>query len=365
MNEKMKKSLLLFLEIAGMTIFYGVLNSGGADKYILVMVIGLMILWFCRTKVYKFDYYFYLMIPVALYCGLGLILSFFGGTRTLWTLKTVSFWVLPPVFTYVLGLAYEKDRYHMVDVQFYGAMIYYCVTNWREILAVGSFESTFAFVFGLFSIYYAYRHRWGCMLMAVGLMYVADKRIATLAVVACLLLMVVMKLLKYSKKIIYVFWGFWSMAVATYLYSICSGFFAVLCERYHIDTNTRLDVYLLVAEQIPDKYMFGKGLGTANEMLAGLLDPETFQRWFNNPHNDFLKIYVELGAIGLFLILMSYFFVYYFVGKKVKQQSLSQLFVVTIYFMMLMTTDNVSIYILFLIPMYSICLALTAEQDNV
>lgn len=362
MSENVKKSLRLLLEIAGMTIFYGVLDSGGADKYILVMFVGLMILWLCRKKGYEFDDYFYLVIPVALYCGLGLMLSFFGGTKTLWTLKTVSFWILPPVFAYILGMAYVKDRYRMVDVQFYGAVIYYCYTNWREILAVGSFESTFAFVFGLFAIYYAYRHRWICTVVAAGLMYVADKRIATLAVVACLLLMAVMKLFKYSKKVLYAFWGMWSIAVGAYLYSICSGFFAVLCERYQIQTSTRVDVYTLVAEYLPERYLFGKGIGAANELLAKILDPYLFQRWFNNPHNDFLKIYVELGAVGLFLFLISYFFVYYFVGKKAEKRNLSQLFVVTIYFMMLMTTDNVSIYILFLIPMYSICLALLGEK---
>ena len=50
--------------------------------------------------------------------------------------------------------------------------------------------------------------------------------------------------------------------------------------------------------------------------------------------------------------------------KRIKKQALSQLFVIFVYFMLLMTTDNVSIYVLFLIPMYSICLALMGEKEK-
>ena len=51
-----------------------------------------------------------------------------------------------------------------------------------------------------------------------------------------------------------------------------------------------------------------------------------------------------------------------FIGKRIHQRALSLMFVIFVYFMMLMTTDNVSIYILFLVPMYSICLALIREK---
>ena len=153
-------------------------------------------------------------------------------------------------------------------------------------------------------------------------------------------------------------------AVGMYIYSICSGLFAVFCDRFHIDTNTRLGVYMQVVEKLPDNNLFGQGIGSCNEMLKNILPEWMFTRYYNNPHNDFLKFYVELGAIGLVLFLLSYFVVFYIAAKKLKQYAFSQLFVTIVYFMLLMTTDNVSIYISFLIPMYSVCFALMSERKE-
>lgn len=365
MEDNIRKYATFFLEFAAMFLLYAVMDSTGIEKYVILTIAGVFLILVNGKKQFEFCGYGYLLLPVILYCGMGLLLSVCGGTMTAWTVKTVSFWILPPVFVYILGMAYDCDRARMVDMQFYGAVGMYCVVNRTPLLYWYSYESVFAFVFGLFVLYYAYRHRWLCMLAAAYLMDFCDKRIALLAVGACLGLMLVLRLLKYCRKCVYLFWGLWSAAVGCYLYSIRSGLFAQLCERFQIDTSTRIDIYTQIAAVIPEKYYVGKGLGTANELLSTILTEDLFSQWYNNPHNDFLKIYVELGIVGLALFLLSYFAVFYLVGKRMEQRAFCQLFVILLYFMLLMTTDNVSIYIIFLVPMYSVCMALLGNSSAI
>ena len=202
------------------------------------------------------------------------------------------------------------------------------------------------------------------MSMAIFFMYFADNRIATIAVTGCMLLMLFMNFVQYGKKWIYALWGMLTFVGCGYIYSIRSGLLEWFCVKMGIDTSHRLDVYPVVAANLPEDYLFGKGLGTTNEMLPNILEPWLIE-WFENPHNDLLKIYVELGAIGLVLFLLSYLVVFKIAEKKITQRALSQLFVIFVYFVLLMTTDNVSIYILFLMPMHSICLALAGEKKEI
>lgn len=362
--EKNRKQIVVFcLEIIAMTLLYTILDLAGIYKYMVVIASGLALFLWKRNNICQLKEDGYLLIPAMIYCGIGLCLSVFGGNQTFWTIKTVAFWMIPPLFALLLGMAYDSNRSHMVDIQFYGALLSYLATKGGYILLVGEWESAFAFVFGLFGIYYVWRHRWIAAAAAMIGMHFANKRIAVFAVVLCLILMLFLKLVKYSEKWIAALWIMLMTTVGVYLYGIFSGAFAVLCERFQIDTMTRVDMYAQIAEKVPGFRWLGQGLGAVNEMLAGMLSAEVFNRWYENPHNDFLKIYLELGALGLFLFLASYLIIFYIAGKKgIERRALSQLFIIVTYFMMLMTTDNVSIYILFLVPMYSICLALMGEN---
>lgn len=364
MDTRVKKSFVLCLEIIAMALFYYILDLGGVEKYIVTAgVVFILFFFFCEDKKDMLQYT-YLLIPVAVYCCVGGLLSLCGGNRTLWTVKTLGFWTLPPAFSLMLSHTYGLGKKHLVDIQFYGCAAFYLLSNGRQIIRTGQWEATLAFAFGLFVLYYTYRKKWPQVAVAALLMYFANKRIAIFAVAACLSLMGIMKLLQYGKKWIYIFWSLWMIAVGVYIFSICSGLFAAFCDRFHVDTNTRLGVYMQVVEQIPNKNLLGQGLGSCNEMLRNILEEWKYTLYYNNPHNDFLKFYVELGAIGLVLFLLSYFVIFYIAGKKLKQYAFSQLFVTIVYFMLLMTTDNVSIYISFLIPMYSVCFALMSERKQ-
>lgn len=362
--EKSKKQIIVFcLEVIAMITLYTFLDIAGIYKYIAVIIVGSVLLLWKKNIINEIKADGYLLVPVIIYCGLGLCLSAFGGNQTIWTLKTAAFWIVSPIFALILGMTYDTERAHMVDIQFYGAVLSYLLTKGGYILLIGEWESPFAFVFGLFALYYVWRHKWLQAVLAIAVMHFANKRIAVLAVVLCLCMMLFLKIVKYSKKWIYTLWAMLMLTVSVYLYGIFSGMFAVFCEKFQIDTMTRLEMYAQIVEKVPGFRWFGQGLGAVNEMLAGMLSAEVFSRWYENPHNDFLKIYIELGGVGLFLFLASYLIIFYIAEKKgIEKRALSQLFVTLVYFMMLMTTDNVSIYILFLVPMYSICLALMGER---
>ena len=364
MEAQIRKIIITSIEIAGMMFLYWILDTQGMLKYFISTAIGIFILiiFYRDLDVLKEDWP--LAIPVMIHCGLGLILSLFGGTKSIWTIKCMVFWIFPILFAYLICLIYVNDRKRMINQTFFGSVFAYLICNRYYFITEGYCESTFAFVFGLFILYYCWDKQWIKAIIAALCMHLANKRIAVLAVVACVVLMILMKVLKYEKKWISRAWISLMAVVGVYVYSIYSGVFMNLCIKLGIDTSHRLEVYPVVVEQIPDKYFFGRGLGTTNELLVNYLNPWLYQ-WFENPHNDFLKIFVDLGAIGLVLFMVGYLLVIYMTSKRgVTNRAASQLFVIFVYFMLLMTTDNVSIYILFLVPMYSICLALMGEKEE-
>lgn len=366
MNKSRKQLFVFFLEIIVTTVLYMILDTAGFYKYIVVVLYGsVSFLWKKEEIISSLKENTYIFLPILIYCGLGLCFSVLGGNQTIWTIKTVVFLILPPMFSLSLYVMNAKDKKHMVDIQFWSAVLCYFITKAEYILSGWKVESAFAFVFGLFGIYYIWRQKWLRVLIALVVMHFANKRIAVLAVIACVCLMLFFSIVKYSSKWIYIIWGILMTAVGTYLYTIFSGILVVLCEKFGINTMTRIDIYMKIVDRIPQFQLRGRGLGSVNELLAELLSPDMFNHWYQNPHNDFLKIYLELGAIGWVFFMASYLIVFYIAEhKKTHKRALSQLFITIVYFMVLMATDNVSIYILFLVPMYSICLALANERTD-
>ena len=364
MEEKIRKLLIFVLEIFAMAMLYMLLSSAGIYKYIVVGTVCLLI---CVINYQKIDSALaegYLFIPVLLYCGMGGALSLCGGTMTLWTVKNFAFWIFPVIVSLSLRTIYEDDRRHMIDIQFCGCVMAYVLPIIEWLLFGGGLaESIYAFPLGVFFIYYMWRHEWLKVCVIAMLLYFSNKRIAILAVVLSVALMLFMRCVAYSKKWIKIIWGLLCGVACFYVYSISSGLFEQICYRFGINTTYRLDVYTQLSEHIPKNYFLGEGIGTANKMIYEFVDPGLI--WaFENPHNDLLKLFLELGSIGLVMFMISYFVVFKIAEKKITQRALSQLFVIFVYFVLLMTTDNVSIYILFLVPMHSICLALLGEKKE-
>ena len=74
---------------------------------------------------------------------------------------------------------------------------------------------------------------------------------------------------------------------------------------------------------------------------------------FANLHNDLLKFYIELGFIGFLIYLASFGAAFYFVDKYFSKLQTCFFFAIYVYTMVLFATDNVRIYMIYMIPIYS------------
>ena len=106
-------------------------------------------------------------------------------------------------------------------------------------------------------------------------------------------------------------------------------------------------------------HFWGNGIGIMENLLE-YLKIETYA----NLHNDLLKFYIELGFLGLLLYLVSYYFVLDQINKYFGDRQMRCVLGMLVYSMVLYATDNVSIYLMYLIPFYSVLFAVLSPEKN-
>ncbi len=173
----------------------------------------------------------------------------------------------------------------------------------------------------------------------------AFKRIGIIAIVIALALGWLLKLLsKLNEKLAFrttVFLGLLLVAaLICYVALIKMGAFELL-EKAGIDTSGRVEIYNEV-----DKYyefspsFLGNGIGflTYSLSTSGALE-------VSSVHNDFLQYFIDLGFWGyiLWLLSMTVFRICYF-GAKGKTDNAITVFVLTVYLIIVSTTDNTMNY---------------------
>lgn len=353
--------LKYLIELLIMTILFINCDLPGVKKYILVTAVAMLLLFLKRKERWDAKKIVSISLPVVTYLIIGTVCSLAKVNLYTNTLKIILFWMIPLLFAFSLYLFYKDDMQHIVDIQLFASCLAYVANYWRVIRWYFFIESTFAFSFGVFFIYYAYKRKWIMCGIAAFFMYMTDKRIAVLAVVATLLVMGLLKLFRNDKRIAYTIWGLAVAAVNGYLWLICSGTLEKMCKAIGIDTSGRIKIYGDVLKWFETPVMVsGQGLG----IVEILLDIWNIQS-FSNLHNDLLKFYIELGVIGLFIFLISYGIMFFIVERNYGNDKMCFLLSMTIYSIILYATDNVSIYILYLIPIYSIYFAILEEKRHV
>jgi O-antigen ligase len=157
-----------------------------------------------------------------------------------------------------------------------------------------------------------------------------------------------------------IIWGAIAAAVNFYVFFSYYGTLEYFCKGIGINTNGRLRMYSRVAEWFDNELLvFGQGLGVVEKLLENWNIPA-----FLNLHNDLLKFYVELGAVGLLVYLFSYGVVIWLTGKRIGKPQMSFLVAMFAYSMALFATDNVSIYIMYTMPFYTMCFAGLSLGEN-
>ena len=176
----------------------------------------------------------------------------------------------------------------------------------------------------------------------------AFKRIGIVAIVGALVLAWPLRFIAKFKKeiamrIIVVFTVLLAIALVVYIAMIKMDVFSTF-EEIGINTNGRAEIYNAVDkfyEFSPD--FFGNGIGFLTYQLNTYI-----KIGVNSVHNDFLQHFVDLGFWGyiLWLLSMTLLRVCYF-GAKGKTENAIIAFALTIYLVIVSSTDNTLNYPLF------------------
>lgn len=361
-NLKKNVAVKYILELIFMIGLYAVLdNVGGIKKYAFVLFFCVAFMVFGIRKRWHVEALFCVSLPVFTYVLLGSFSALLGTTSQITTAKVILYTLVPLLFSFSTYMYYGEKMQHIVDVHFCGSILAYAIFDAPYFAKIFQWESIYAFVFGLFVIYYAYRKKWLFSVVSVCFVYFAEKRIAILAVCFTLLLMGIVWLFEKNKKLVYAFWGIITCAVFGYIFLIHSGIMEAFCWGANINTNGRVEMYSRMAEEAKFSLgYFGRGLGIVEQLLE-YYNVSTYV----NLHNDLLKFYIELGFIGLLVYLLSYGVVYGCVNRYFGKSKMCFFFAISAYTMMLFATDNASIYMIYLIPMYTTMFAVLASDRQI
>lgn len=361
-NLKKNVAVKYILELVFLTILYAMLdNMGGIKKYALVLVLCALFLVLGIKKRWSVDALFCVALPVFAYVLLGSFSALLGTTSQTTTVKVILYVLVPLVFSFSMYVYYGKDMQHIADMHFFGSILAYAIFDAPYFAKIFQWESIYAFVFGVFVIYYAYQKKWLFCTIAALFVYFAEKRIAILAVCITLILMGILWLFEQNKKLVLAFWGLISCAVYGYIYLIHSGIMEAFCWGANINTNGRVEMYSRMATESSFSLgYFGRGIGIVEQLLE-YYNVSTYV----NLHNDLLKFYIELGFIGLLIYLLSYGIVFWWVNKHFGKSKMCYFFAISAYTLMLFATDNTSIYMIYLIPMYVTMFAVLASERQV
>ena len=354
------RSIKYFIELAIMLLLYVLFDQGGMIKYPVSLILCMIFLWIGRKKAWSLEIIICTAVPTVAYLLLGCFSAMLCAGSQMTTEKVLMYLLIPFVLAFSMYVFYGKEMKHIIFIQLAGCVLAYAVFDAPTFIKIFRWESVFAFSFGLFALYYFYKKQWGTFVVSLLFLFFAEKRIAILAIFAGVLILLLLRFFRSSKKLAALIWAGVVASVYGYLYLIYSGIMDAFCWGANINTNGRVEMYSRMAGEFEfSPLFFGKGLG----IVENLLNFWKVER-FANLHNDLLKFYIELGFLGLFIYLATYFVMFYMAEKFTSAAKMSCLVAISVYTMILFATDNVSIYSLYLFPLYSIMFAVLAEEED-
>lgn len=337
------------------------LHTEGMKKYVVVMVFAGGFFFLGRKKKLCTEAAVCVLLPAVICLLAGGVSTLLCANPQMSSVKQAVFWLVPLFLPLALAVFFGNDLKKVIDGQFLACLVTFYVYAGERIINYGVAEDILAFVFGAFVIYYIYEKRWLPAVIAVRFMYVADKKIVLLAVVASVFLLLCTWIFRKSKCFLLTLWGFVTVGCLYYIELIHSGALKHICYSMGIIGNGRMTMY----DRFQDFYRvsvtyLGRGFGSVSNILECWDIPT-----YGHLHNDLLKLYIELGFWGFLAYFVSYAVTFHLAEKHFGKKAMTGLFAMAVYSMILFMTDNVSIYILYLIPVYSISFAmLTMENKN-
>lgn len=207
-----------------------------------------------------------------------------------------------------------------------------------------------AFCLGAYLIYMLYKPKkdivyFILLLLSLFCFLAAFKRIAMIAIVIALALGYLLKFIaKYNQKTASGLVTFLTLVIIAlligYIAIIKMGAFEIL-EKAGINTNGRVEIY----DAVDEFYDFNPGfLGNGIGFLTYQLN--TFMTvGVASVHNDFLQHFIDLGFWGyiIWLVAMTLVRIWYF-GKRGNTDNAIVTFILTVYLIVISTTDNTMNY---------------------
>ena len=347
------KKLRIFVEMVAL---FAILQLSGFLKYLLLL--AYVLVYALLNRVVLKARYWVLSLPMVFCCLLGAILGALNGSD--WTYFCREFcFLLIPVFCACLFVnsVRGKGLHRYIAPMFYAISFLFLTANITHIFSLGESESTHAFVFGAFCVYFFYKKEMGKSVLSALLCLLAFKRIALLGLAAAFAFLLLMRLLNpkhrkgLSLKFQVSFFGLLvSAALLFYAWMVRSGAIYDIFSRYGVNSMGRSSTWSYFAQYYDFSLFFcGKGLGSVQTILDQYGSVN-----FTRLHNDVLTFYINLGFLGSFLYFYLHFLVFLPFSrlKAFSKKAVFTAMALMVYLFVCYLTDNISIYVVFMFPFY-------------
>ena len=356
--EKRLKKNLIYIFIS-FSIFY-VLSGSSFYKYMFVMMGTALLIWFKRDRLVNRKYII-LLLPALTHILIGLISCVLSRNITFFALKQSCFYIIPFLLAVAVLLFIDEEEIFLKCL--FIAMGGFMIWIGRGGFTLSNlFESQYAFPLGLFLLYFIWKRYFYWSFAAMVLLVLAHKRITFLAAVLCVIILwILMKFYGTDKKRI-IFSGLGVAIIFNICYAVNSfnGNIKRLFSMLSINTQGRVNTWNTICNQVEGKELiYGKGLGYIQSQLQTLNIPG-----FALLHNDMLSSLIELGLIGMSVWLFS-FCITYGIMLSGEEESAEIMAVFIIYTWLNYLTDNISIYINYLFPLYLIIICILKNNKKV
>ena len=355
----MKKNVFFIFII---TVFLlQVASTAGFLKY----VTGLFIVYFAivirakqgdKYKKYEVKFLLLIMLSTIFYIIYSLVIYLINGNMfsVEYYFKYSLFMIIPIISGYCYSVLINKFNrdIDLAKILFLATCIVFVIIN-REFITTFIlsgfrgflYEVNEAFIFGIYSIYFFVQKRRKLCLASILFTLLAGKRIAIGVTLVTLIVIYISKLIK--KQSILTMAYFISIVFSyIYIYMIKYGKLIEIFRQYNIDDTGRNYIYSFVSSYYDFKIGFmGTGIGIESIVAKNTI--------FSNLHSDTLKIYIELGFLGYLVYYLIGFGVYRIINKSNKKLAIIYLSIM-LYSNLIYLTDNVSIYYVYLFPIYAL-----------
>lgn len=360
-NIRMKYAILILLNIV---LFFG-MSKGGIAKYFFVLgVAGFVLLVMPKNDRMKDK--LLLFLPMAFYILMGMAVCVFRDEYNDCTFKQPLFYLVPYLAALVIS-CYSKWEDDYLLCQFWGIVAVFLVNGLLHFSRTDLMESQYAFIIGVYVIYFFYKRYYYYFCISLPLMYLAHKRIVMAAVLAILAFLVVGRIIKnrtLKHFIIRLSYIGTALVMFLYVYVIKSGIYVSFMAKHNINTMGRANAYTFVAPYYEFSTGFwGRGMGSAQLIIKGMRSHS-----FDLLHNDILSLFIEIGFWGFMIFLVLYYIVISKLTRKYDSNVMFMIVALYIYTFINYMSDNISIYINYFFPLYMIIFTLLdetyREQDN-